>query len=71
MATMAATGGEGVPTITIRTIPTITPHTATLTTGIMDRTVVHTTGITVRIRTPRIHTHTPATGITGTISNIS
>jgi len=70
MATMVATGGDGVPTITIRTIPIITPHTA-LSMGIgMDRTVIRTTGIMVRIRTRRIQTRT-VTGITGTISNIS
>jgi len=66
MATMVATGGDGVPITTIRTIP-ITPHTA-LTTGIgTDRTVIQTTGITARIRTRRIQTRT----VTGTISNIS
>ena len=64
-------GDGGAPTITTRTIctittRTITPHTAPITTGIMVRTVARTTGIPVRIRTGMV-----ATVMVATISNIS
>ena len=68
------TGGE-VPPITTRIIVvimvpiirTMRIHTALIITGIMVRTVVHTTGIRVRIRTRMV----TVMGITATISNIS